>query len=145
GAGWRARRRRGGRALLAWAAATVLGGAIVQTGSRGGILALAVAVVALLAAAEPLPRRARRIGVAVAALGLLAAMTWPIDATRKRCEADVERGAMAGREDIYPELMMMGALKPVAGWGPIEKKYELGERLKEPERFRRRDAHNLWL
>ena len=99
----------------------------------------------MLAAAEPLPRRARRIGVAVAALGLLAALTWTFDSTRKRFEATVERGAMAGRENIYPELLVMAALKPVAGWGPIENKYELGERLKEPERFRRRDAHNLWL
>ena len=120
GDGWQMRRRRGGRALLAWAAAAALGAAIVQTGSRGGILALAVGVVALLAAAEPLQRRARRIGVAVAALGLLAALTWTFDSTRKRFEATVERGAMAGRENIYPELLVMAALKPVAGWGPIE-------------------------
>lgn len=145
GNGRPARRRRGGRAPLVWTAAAALGAAIVQTGSRGGILALAIAVLALLAAAEPLPRRARRIGVVVAALGLLAALTWTIDSTRKRFEATIERGAMAGRENIYPELLAMATLKPVAGWGPIENKYELGERLKAPERFRRRDAHNLWL
>ena len=137
--------RRRGRALLAWAAAAALGAAIVQTGSRGGILALAVSVLALLTAAEPLPRRARRIGVVVAALGLLATLTWAMDSTRMRFQQTIERGAMAGRERIYPELLAMAALKPIAGWGPIENKYELGERLKEPERFRRRDAHNLWL
>lgn len=137
--------RRGWRGLLGWAAAAVLGIAIVQTGSRGGILAVGVAVLAFLAAAEPLPRRVRRIGVAAAMLGLLAALAWTTDSTRKRFEATLDRGAMAGREEIYPELLAMAALKPVAGWGPIENKYELGERLKEPERFRRRDAHNLWL
>jgi len=145
GSGRLARRRRAWRGPLVWAVAAALGAAIVQTGSRGGILALVVAVLALVAGAEPLPRRVRRIGMVVAALGLLAALTWTFDSTRKRFQETIERGAMAGRERIYPELLVMAALKPLAGWGPIENKYELGERLKEPERFRRRDAHNLWL
>jgi len=63
---------------------------------------------------------------------------------RNRLESAATEGNLAGREEIFPELIQMFREKPLLGWGPITNKYELGIRLHEIK-HPRRDAHNVVL
>jgi O-antigen ligase len=130
---------------LTWPVIALLAASVVDTGSRGGLIALAVGLVVFALGGHG--RRARRIQHALAvasAMGLLIFATYTSDVMRNRFEQTLESGAAAGRERIYPALLEMFRERPILGWGPVNNKYELGLRLDERIR-RRRDAHNLIL
>ena len=63
---------------------------------------------------------------------------------RNRFTATFEEGTLAGRERIYPALLVMIRERPALGWGPVENQYELERRLQDPG-YIKRDAHNLVL
>src|SRR2546429_3600125 len=63
---------------------------------------------------------------------------------RNRLFAAAESGQLAGRERIYPALLVMIRERPVLGWGPVENQVELERRLQDPG-YVKRDAHNLLL
>jgi len=129
--------------LLTWPLAALTSWAVIQTGSRGGLIALAFG---LLIAAWGLGRttaaRVRGLFVGVLALGVLAFGVLRSDMLRTRLEAATQEGSLAGRERIYPAVIGMISERPILGWGPIENQYEIATRIGE-EKKDKRDAHNL--
>jgi len=133
------------RRWLVWPAFGLLGASVVETGSRGGLVALGLGLVVFaLGGAHSTWARVRNAAVTALAIGVLVYGTYANPLMRARFAEAFEHGALAGRERIYPALMHMAAERPVVGWGPVNNKYELGLRLDERVR-RRRDAHNLVL
>jgi O-antigen ligase len=130
---------------LTWPLVVLLVVSVVDTGSRGGLIALALGLVVFALGGQGHRwTRIRHAFVVACAVGLLVVATYTSDVMRKRFEDTLESGAAAGRERIYPALFEMFRQRPVLGWGPVNNKYELGLRLDERIR-RRRDAHNLVL
>jgi O-antigen ligase len=126
--------------LLAWPLLALLGMALFETGSRGGMAALVMGLVVFTTATPGARHKLRALVVLVAALGSLYVAAAHSDFMQQRMQL-AEAGNLAGRERIYPALVGMWLEKPAIGWGPVANKYELGERLAEPVR-RRRGAHN---
>jgi O-antigen ligase len=137
--GWPRRLR-----VLALPLAGVIALAIVQTGSRGGLLALVAGGAVLVLGGRSAGERMRNIVLAASGAALLVLAVSRSDVMRNRLVDVAETGYMAGRERMYPELARMFAQRPAFGWGPINNKYELGARLWEQQRARR-DSHNIVL
>ena len=123
--------------------------AIVNSGSRGGLLALVTGLMTIVVrrARNPMDRVRSLIIVAAMMMGLTyIVMTSYV--MRKRIETTAEMGAMAGREELFPALWGMFLERPVVGWGPINNSYEVVRRATElilrPEQMGK-DAHNLYL
>lgn len=133
------------RRWLAWPAFGLIALSIIDTASRGGLVALGLGIIVFMLGSARTPW-ARLRNVAITAVGItgLVAFTYSNELMRSRFADALEHGAMAGRERIYPALIGMFEERPVVGWGPVNNKYELGIRLDERVR-RRRDAHNLVL
>ncbi len=130
---------------LAWPGFALIGLAVIDSGSRGGIVALGLGLAVFTLGSARTPwARIRNAGLTAFAIIGLIAFTYSNDLMRSRFADALEHGAMAGRERIYPALIEMFEERPVVGWGPVNNKYELGIRLDERIR-RRRDAHNLVL
>lgn len=130
--------------LFVWPMCAAIGVAMIQTGSRGGLLALTVGLCVFLLGAKGARTRARNTVIAVFAIAFLGVMADRSTMMRSRLEDSAETGTMAGREHIYPAAWAMFKERPVLGWGPVNNKYVLGGRLAEQLR-RRRDTHNLLL
>jgi len=131
--------------LLAWPMGALIGVAIVDTGSRGGLLALGAGLLAFVfTPAGSLKVRLRNTAVATLAIGLLTAAALHTAVMRNRFEATTETGSMAGREQLFPSLVDMFLERPFAGWGPINNQYEVAARTTDMVK-ERRDAHNLLL
>jgi O-antigen ligase len=128
--------------LVAWPAAAVIGLALVQTGSRGGLFCAAAGTVLLLWHGKTLGARLRGVALAFVALLGLAITAYETPMLRVRFEAALEEGSYAGRENIYPAVLSMIRERPFLGWGPVENQYEIAHRIEE-ERLDRRDAHNI--
>jgi O-antigen ligase len=129
---------------LIWAAVVLFALVIAETGSRGGLLALAAGVVTFLAGGRGIRGRARNAVAALAALGVLYWAATSSDVMRNRITATLETGNLAGRERIVPTLWSMFLERPTIGWGPINNKYELASRIPFQHRAKR-DTHNIVL
>jgi O-antigen ligase len=129
--------------LPAWPLAAMLGIAIVQTGSRGGMLCAAVGLVALLFRGRTFSRRIRNLAFGVIALAAAGIFAYRSEVVRERF-AEAAEGKLAGRERIYPALVEMFVERPWIGWGPIENQYEVARRTMD-QKYDHRDAHNLVL
>lgn len=126
-----------------WPLVGLLGGAVVHTGSRGGVLALTAGLLVSALSGLTLWQRLRN-GFAV--LLAMAALVWGalhVEVMRNRF-VEAAEGSLAGREQIYPVLLQMLIERPVLGWGPITNQFEIARRIHEKVRPRR-DAHNLAL
>jgi O-antigen ligase len=133
------------RRLLAWPIAGLLGAAIIQTGSRGGLLGAGLGLlVFLLVRAPTVAQAARNLTLAIVAVALLGWGAAHSLVMRNRITEAAEQHALAGRERIYPVLLEMFSERPLLGWGPIDNQFELALRLGE-RATDRRDAHNLVL
>jgi len=121
--------------------------AIVDTGSRGGLLSLAVGLLAF-AFAPSSSRGAvtmvRNAFIGVAAIVFLVVAAMRTEVMRNRFVETAETGNMAGREVLFPTLVGMFVEKPWAGWGPVNNQFELAQRIAERNRLQR-DSHNLVL
>jgi O-antigen ligase len=130
--------------LLFLPLAGVMGAAIIQTGSRGGLLCTAVGLLVLLWQGHTPWAKARGVLLGIGMLGLLAFGAYRSDMLRSRFEQVATDRTLAGRERIYPAAIAMFSEKPVLGWGPVENQYEIAQRIGDRRR-ERRDAHNLLL
>jgi O-antigen ligase len=123
----------------------VVTAAIVQTGSRSGLLAL---IAGLLVFAFGRMRPAVRIGIAVL-LCLSFASTAALIARSKtalfRWQATFERGDVTGRDALFNAAWGMFQDAPVLGWGPINNTYELAQRAVSAAPEVAIDPHNLAL
>jgi O-antigen ligase len=130
---------------LAWGVVPVLGIAILQGGSRGALLALALALAVFALSGETFAAQVRHTAMTVLALVLLAwaAIASPLMQQRF---AKAEAGNLAGREKIFPAAWSMVRDRPLLGWGPGNNKDELAVRLRLPPQLHAsRDTHNLVL
>jgi O-antigen ligase len=137
-------RRRSGRltkvvALLCFG---VIGLGVVRTGSRGALVSLAAGIGVLVLQEGSIGLRVRNAVLVATGLVVLIVMSLTWEVSRKRWEATVEQGSMAGRERIYPVAWKMFLDRPVFGWGPGMNIHRLGVRLAERRDL---DTHNLYL
>jgi len=131
--------------LLAWPIGAFIGAAIIETGSRGGLLALGGGLMALLfTAGGNLKVRLRNGLVTVLTLGIVTYSAFTATVMKNRLEATAETGNLAGREQLWPSLVEMALEKPWTGWGPVNNQYEVAARTTDMAK-EHRDAHNLWL
>ena len=139
-------RQRGGvmRLTLAAALGGLIGFAVLETGSRGGLLALLGGVLVFALGADTMRDRVRNSAIGIVAIGLLVLGTLHLPVMKNRWEDSMRTGNMAGREQLYPALWTMFLEKPVLGWGPVTNTYELAARIGERERPARA-AHNIVL
>jgi len=130
---------------VAWGVAAIVGFAIVQGGSRGGILALALGLGTFAMSGPMLTGKIRNAGLTAIGLVILG---WAVSASplvRDRF-ARAEAGNLAGRERIFPAAWSMFIDRPLLGWGPQNNKVELAVRLRLPTQLHvKRDTHNLVL
>lgn len=132
---------------LAIAGIAGLGVAIVDTGSRGGLLALSVGLVTFAfgpSANRSLWAMLRNAFIGVASIAFLVGASMRSELMRNRFEDTAENGAMAGREVLFPTLWGMFLERPWTGWGVVNNQFELADRIAEQEHLRR-DSHNLVL
>jgi len=135
---------------LRWLALAGIGGlglAIVDTGSRGGVLALGIGLLAF--AFGPAAGRSRwtviRNGfIGIASIAFLAVAAMRTEVMRNRFQDTASTGNMAGREVLYPTLWGMFLERPWTGWGMQNNQFELADRIAEQDRLKR-DSHNLVL
>lgn len=135
-----------GAALLALG---VLIAAILQTGSRGGLLAFIAGVIGLALCGGKAARR-KRLLVAGALAALLSGMVAEEFArgstTAHRLQRSWEEGDTAGRTEIWDLSWNMFSERPLMGFGGINNFYTLGSRLNVPDaEVYFRDTHNLLL
>ena len=128
--------------IVAWLVAGVIGLALIQTGSRGGLFCAAVGTLALLWHGRTIFARLRGVFVGFVALAALGVAAYRSPMLRVRFEQAFTQGSLAGRERIYPAVLSMIRERPLLGWGPIENQYEIAQRIGE-ENKDRRDAHNI--
>jgi O-antigen ligase len=122
----------------------LLGFAVLETGSRGGLLALLGGVLVFALGASTLRARVRNAAIGAIAISLLVLGTLQLPVMKNRWEDSVRTGNMAGREQLYPALWTMFLEKPVLGWGPVSNTYELAARIGERQRPLRA-THNIVL
>jgi O-antigen ligase len=124
--------------------AAVIGYAVLETGSRGGLVALLGGVLVIALAAESTRARIRNAVIGAVAISLLVFGALQLPVMKNRWEDSMRTGNMAGREQLYPALGNMFLEKPVFGWGPVTNQHELAVRIGERERSARA-AHNIVL
>jgi O-antigen ligase len=138
-----------GRSLLrpiftTWPFILLIGAALIQTGSRGGLLALAAGFMTFVLRRGTIRTKLLNAIALLLVLGFVFVAALQSDIMRARFEETLEEGDLARREQIYPTAWQMFQEKPVLGWGPIASTYELGMRLGHPEE-ETKNPHNLIL
>lgn len=122
----------------------VLAAVLLQTGSRGAILALGAALLTFAFRRGSLKQTVFNICGLLLLLGLLTLATTNSEVMRSRFEETINEGDLARRELIYPTAWQMIKEKPLLGWGSVTSVYELGTRLGHPEE-QTKNPHNLIL
>lgn len=122
----------------------MLAAVLLQTGSRGALLALGAALFTFALRKGSLKKKTLNVLALVFLLGVLALAAIQSDVMRSRFEETIEDGDLARRELIYPTAWQMFKEKPLLGWGPVTSVYELGMRLGHPEE-EIKNPHNLIL
>src|SRR5215470_4143403 len=109
--------------------AIIMVGAIIDTGSRGALLALGIGFAAFAIRGKTLWAKAKSLVIVLAVLGGLVLAVLQTPSLVSRYEQTLNGNDMAGRENIFPTAWGMFKEKPFIGWGPIDNMYELGRRL----------------
>jgi O-antigen ligase len=130
--------------ILTSVSIVMLAAVLLQTGSRGAILALGLALLTFALRKGTLKKKVINVGGLVVLLGILALAAFQSDVMRSRFEETLETGDLARRELIYPTAWQMFKERPLVGWGPVTSIYELGMRLGHPEE-EVKNPHNLIL
>lgn len=130
--------------IVAISLSILLSMAILETGSRGGFVALLGGVLVFALAAHSWRQRLRNGAIAVLAISLLAVAALRLPVMKNRLMDTAKTGNLAGREQLYPALWGMFLEKPLMGWGMVNNRYELADRIGERERPKRA-AHNIVL
>ncbi len=114
---------------------------IVSSGSRGGLIALMLALFLYLTPVGLTKKKLLMImvgGIAICAIGYVAFLD-PV--TSERLGKTMEKNHQESRNDIYSEAFLMIQERPVFGWGPKENEVKLGRRLG----MYAMNPHNLYL
>ncbi len=131
---------------LALACFACLAAGMLSTVSRGGLMALAtgLGVYLLIGHGSAVVRSRSRI-VGLIGLGALFIAIMSNGGTRERFKEALMQGNFAKREFLYPAELGMFAERPLAGWGPVAHRYELGRRTFWAYHHEVPDTHNLFL
>jgi O-antigen ligase len=129
---------------VVWIAFALMGISMVQTGSRGGLLALGAGLSAFILRAGSIAVKARNIMLVLFALTFFVVAALQSDVMRARFDATIENGDLARRDQIYPVAWGMFLEKPFFGWGNQTGEYELGARLAHVDEDSK-NPHNLIL
>jgi O-antigen ligase len=132
---------------LTWFGFGILVIAIVHTGSRGPVVALAAGLLIFLLKGRSLISKLKTGLIVLLALGSLVWASYQVEGVRARWEQTLVEGSLAKREKIFPRAWAMFKEKPLIGWGPISSLYELRDRMPlDPEKMLLPlDTHNLYL
>lgn len=122
----------------------LIGVVIIQTGSRGGLLALVAGLFTFALRGQTAAIRIRNMAAVLVALALFGAAALQSDVFRKRITSSIETGDMALRETSYPISFSLIRERPITGWGPALNAREIGRRLNHPA-YPSMDTHNLVL
>lgn len=128
---------------LVWPLVGLIALAMVQGGSRGAMLSLAIGMLTFALAGGTIGTRVRNSLVGTLVVGMLVWIALQSPLMQKRFE-QAESGNLAGREQIFPTAFEMFLERPLLGWGPVHTYFELASRLPE-HGTQRRDTHNLVL
>ncbi len=118
--------------------------AIVQTGSRGGMLCVVAGLVLYMFSGRTLVQKLRNGFLGLIAMAALVFAATQSSMMRARIENAADNDNLAGRQFIYPAAIHMFIEKPLIGWGVINNQVEIGVRIGEKHKPMR-DAHNLFL
>jgi len=126
---------------------------LIMTGSRGGMMALGVGILAFTLKQGNLLKMLRNFIVVLSALSFVAWVVINTEPMKSRYNKAVKDGDTAGRQYLYAHAFDMIEEKPFLGWGPGNQQYELYERTKhlefgDPAKLKTRKtkaAHNLAL
>ncbi|NNF00883.1 MAG: O-antigen ligase family protein, partial [Pyrinomonadaceae bacterium] len=130
--------------LWVWLMAGLIGITIVQTGSRGGLLALGAGLAVFMLRKGAVAAKFRTVAFVTLGLIFFLTIVFQSEMSLSRFASTFEDGNLARREQIYPTAWKMIKEKPVFGWGTKPGEYELGARLAHPEE-EKKNAHNLIL
>ncbi|HEY0376478.1 MAG TPA: O-antigen ligase family protein [Pyrinomonadaceae bacterium] len=130
--------------FLVWPLVGMVSIAVVETGSRGGLLALAAGLMVFVLNGRSFLTRLRNVLGVLFVLAFLVWVGFQFEGTRIRFEKTLEDGDLARREEIYPTAWQMFLERPLLGWGAIESTYELGGRLGHIDEDTK-NPHNLIL
>jgi O-antigen ligase len=130
--------------LFFWLASGIIAIAMVQTGTRGAIVAVVGSLSVFFLRGKSFGTKLKFGMIGLAGIVVLAFASYQIDAVRKRWEETFYEQSLGGREKIYPEAIAMILESPLIGWGPINHTWELGSRVGRFERGYR-DEHNTYL
>jgi O-antigen ligase len=124
----------------------VLAWAIIQGGSRGGLLCALLGLATFaLAPGQSVRRRLRNLTLCLLVGGGVVGAALQTTIWKNRIKY-AEQGNLAGREYIYPGAIEMITERPVLGWGPEANHIELARRLMlDKRKWSDRDPHNLYL
>jgi O-antigen ligase len=109
--------------------AVIMVGAIIDTGSRGALIALGIGFAAFTIRGKTLWAKTKSLFIVLAVLGGLVLAVLQTPSLVSRYKQTLDGNHMSGRENIFPTAWGMFKEKPFIGWGPIDNKYELGRRL----------------
>lgn len=127
----------------------LLGAGVIATQSRSGQLALGAGLVAFLFARGGFWIRSRNVLLVLLAVGTALGLMLRFGSGVQRFETALATGKMDKRELIYPTAWELFQERALAGWGPIENRYEIGARLPSvhltKSDSRAIDTHNLLL
>jgi O-antigen ligase len=130
--------------------AVIMVGAIIDTGSRGALIALGIGFAAFAIRGKTLWAKAKSLIIVLAVLGGLVLAVLQTPSLVSRYKQTLNGNDMSGRENIFPTAWGMFKEKPFIGWGPIDNMYELGRRLQimyggpvGPDGSK--DTHNMFL
>ena len=100
---------------IVWAAFGLIGVSIVQTGSRGGLLALLAGLSVFAFRAGSIAVKARNAALIAVALTFLTVAAFESDIMRARFDNTIENGDLARRDQIYTAAWSMFLQKPIFG------------------------------
>lgn len=127
-----------------WIMVALIGYAIVQTGSRGGLVALVAGLSFVVLRQGDLGDKIRNVAVLTVGVGLVGAIAYQSPLLRERFERALDDGDLARREEIYPAAWEMVEERPLTGWGGKDSEFELGTRLAREDEASK-NPHNLFL
>ncbi len=130
--------------FLVWPLVVLVGIALVQTGSRGALLALGAGLMCFVLTGRSFLTKVRNVTGVLLVMGFFVWAGFQFEGTRIRFEKTLEDGDLARREQIYPISWEMFQERPLLGWGAIESTYELGGRLGHIDEDTK-NPHNLIL
>ena len=115
--------------LIAGALAALIALFVLQTGSRGAMVALVVGVMALSQSIGSASTRIRTFLVAAVLVGTFVVVGYNTPTIRLRFERTLQTGSMAKREEIYPLAFQLFLKRPIFGWGVVTNTAQLASRL----------------